>query len=557
MNAMKTTRIAAAVATMLALSGCSTSLDIRREADAHNRSVSAEADRLVAERAAQQQVQLRPVMSDRPYVDVRPMKRAARYPAEYAELVTYNNVPLSTVAQRVYDQFKIRMSFQTPATGGGGGSSASQTMMVGSDGAAPSLQDAINTIGAMPGPSFSSSAPAVGPISFNGTLKDLFDLIAVKSGLHQKYDEGTRQVSFFRYEEVILDIAAAPQIRDMSADLAGQTKASGSEGETSGAFTTGTLSQKNEIYDSLDKTIGKLVSAEGTYTISPFSSTVFVRDFPDRVDMVRKVVEDFNFAVSTLVDIEISVYRVKLDKSDHKSVNLTAAFQKVLEGAGYNFELVTDNALTESSLSKFVLSVPERGSDGSLNRWGGSSGMVQALSTLGDAAVTETASMTAVNNRASSVRRIQLTRYLREMSNNFTGQNSGNAVTTGPTLTPGTEVTGLNVFAIPHVQRDGQTLSLSMVISALELDGIDAYGNDQGRIQLPQSSGSEFMPETWMRSGQMLVLSGLSRQKSSTEKKTPWGESTWWLGGSKSVESARELVVVTVRPTVSQRKSGI
>lgn len=553
---MKTTRIAFAVLVALALGGCTTSLDVRREVDQHNRSVAGEAERLIAERAAGQQVQLRPVMSDRPYVDVRPMKRASRYPAEFSEHVTYNNVPLNTVAQRVYDQFKIRMSFQTPSVQKGSAGPAPMAYAGGDSSAAPSLQDAISVLGSTNAAVVSSAAPSIGPVNFNGTLKDLFEVIAARSGLSMKYDEGSRQVSFFRFEEAILDIAAAPQIREMSADLAGQTKASGSDGETSGAFTTGSLSQKNEIYESLDKMIAKLVSAEGTYTISPYSSTVFVRDVPDRVDMVRRVVEDFNFAVSTLVDIEISVYRVKVGKSDHKAVNLTAAFQKVLEGAGYSLELATDNALTESNLSKFVLSVPQRGSDGTLNKWGGSNAMLQALTTLGDAAQTETASISAVNNRASSVRRIQLTRYLREMSNNFTGQNNGNAVTTGPTLTPGTEVTGLNVFAIPHVLRDGQTLSLSMVISALELDGIDAYGNDQGRIQLPQSSGSEFMPETWMRSGQMLVLTGLSRQKSSSENKSPIGRA-WWLGGSKSVDTAKEMVVITVRPIVSQRRSGV
>ncbi|HGM5506804.1 TPA: hypothetical protein ACKPYM_000794 [Stenotrophomonas maltophilia] len=556
MNA-KTLILSAAIAQSLLLAGCGTAIEMRREVRTKHEVATTQVESLLQSQRRQMERASASGISDRPYVDVNPVRRTAEQPPVFSTEVVFNGVPLQVLAQRIEATTGIRISYQSELLASANASSraapqasnGAQSSSVNMEGLPPGLASAVAMV---EGGTFNADRRTGSvSVSFKGSLADLLNEVSSSTGSSWEYDAGARTVVFYRYKTETFVIPAAPDGMDLAANMGGALSSSSGDQVISGASAVGTFktNEKDKIWGGLNEALKVLVSAEGGYTLMPATNMILVRDRPDRLDAIRKVIDQTVASLSTSVDLEVNVYRVTVNNRDSRGVNFGVAFQKLLQNAGYNLVANVGGVTGEEGSSRFVLKVPEKDAAGNPNRYGGSEAFVDALAALGDLASKDSATITTTSNRGMPLKVVQRTPYLKETAANYvSGTQLG--VAAGPTLTPGVEETGLNMFLLPSVQPDGRRLKLNMMMSLSTLDKLDEYGPEGFKIQLPNTSAREFFNESWLESGQMLVISGFEREATESRTRTPWGRKTWWAGGSNAVSKNREVLVVTVRPAV-------
>lgn len=553
-----------AAAVTFALGGCSTMTEIRQGASDTTDRQDREAQILMDSRPARAALPVTgPVVTDLPYVDARPTARAMRYPASFNRQITVNDpagTPLKTLAQRVEALTGLRVMYQSELAGAPSVASSAPAPAPRADaGGDATLENLPPLTQLLPQlPTTAAVMPRSGvAINYTGDVRGLLNAIASATDADWEYDEAGQVVSFYRYRTQSFRIPEVQGEAITLSKMGGQGQSSGDGGAISMASAEAEHRTSASIWKELDVALKQLVSPVGTYALSETTGTVTVRDRPDRVDLVRKYLQDMTAIRSRQVSVDVTVYRVTINDADTRALNWSLLFRKAL--SKYTIGLDTMAGRPDNiaeGLSSLIINVPQTDAAGNRQPYGGSQVIMDALSTIGRASVWTNVSVVTANNQAAPVKVVRRTSYLASVAQNVQAQG-GAIQSTGPTLTPGMVETGLNMYVIPSVHEDGKRIQLAMMGSLSTLESLDTYGNDLASIQLPQVSSREISPKVWLTSGETLVLAGFEQVDSGIDTRSPLDKSLWLLGGRSSAKKGREMVVIAVRPVVTAVRSRI
>lgn len=553
----------------VALVGCTTMQEIKRDADQTQTSAKDEAEKLLNGRASASGQPVRgPVVTDIPFVNVTPVAATARYPLAFNRVVEFNEpsgIPVSLIASRLQAMTGLAFSFQTELNiAGGTTASASDAMDIHVDTSGQPWAGLPNLSGGLPTlPAVSSSVSSSNQITLNyvGPAKGAFDAIANQIDAAWEYDESKQRVNFYKFKTETFRIAAVQGESGSKAELgANESKSSsgGSESlDTAKASATHETKASDTIWAGIEDAVQKLMSKEGVYSVSQATGTILVRDRPERMDMIRKYIDDTNTAMSRQVDVGVTIYRVMVNDKDVRGMNWSVMFQTLLASSGYNLSISTPRPnVIGDGLSSAIIKVPERDENGVPYRYGGSQMFIDALSTLGRTSMVQNTSVLTSNNQPAPIKVVRRISYLAETTPTYIG-GSNSAVTTGAALTPGTVETGLNIYVLPHVQDDGKRMLLKLMVSMNTLEKMESFSSGEASIQLPQVASREFNQQAWINSGETLVLAGFEQTDAGLDTASPLDKSMWLLGGNRTAQKGREMVVVAIRPIVSAARSRI
>lgn len=553
-----TAALAACIVTVL--TGCSTMVEIRDAAQTAQSTANDGARSAFDGRASRSAGPVRgPLITDVPFVNTKPVPVVGRYPINFSRVVTLNEpmgIPLSTLAARMQALTGIAVTYQTEVNG----NAPDIDMGLGQDAAWQGLPQLPGGLPSLPSQGRGTGQPADPAtnvaVSYTGSVRGALDAIAGATKSSWEYDETQQRVNFFRFKTQTFRVAAVQGTTTSKAILGGQQQ--GSRGQAiATASAESTHSTDSSLWKGIDEALKKLVSAEGSYYVDQAAGTVLVRDVPTRMEMVRKYLDDTNTAMSRQVDIEVTIYRVAVNDRDVRGLNWNLVFSKLIATSPYNFTLGTPRPDTVAQgLASAILKIPDRDANGVPYRYGGSELFIDALSTLGNTSLVNTTSVVATNNQPSPVKVVKRFEYVASTAQTYAGTANA-AVATGPTLTPGTVETGLNMYVLPHIQDDGKRMLLKIMVSLSTLEELKTITAGTSTIQLPQVASREFQQQAWINSGETLVLAGFEQIDSGLETKSPLDKSIWGLGGSRTASKGREMVVVSIRPVVTAARSRI
>lgn len=539
------------VAIAASLAGCSTMVEIREDARTSQSQAQVQAEAMLAQRANAARPATGAIITDAPYVDVRAMRRATRYPASFSRTVTMNEpsgIPLDALVQRVQAMTGVAVMYQPEITRNevavAGG--AQQESTVSSDASGlPSLSALLPKVQ-------SRSSSSVVPVAYSGDVTGLFNAIAAAVGASWEYDDVSRKVTLYKYATQTFRVPAVQGAANSTASVGGANQTSWQSGEQnmSNATATGNYTADASIWRDLDDAMKKMVSSEGVYTISQATGAITVRDRPDRVEQVRKYLDNTVAIMSRQVDVELTIYRVLSKDNDTRALNWKALFQSAAGKYGIALDTLAGRPATEGG-TNLTVTIPDTN-----GKWGGSQIVMDALSTLGKTSVEQSTSIVTSNNTPAPFKVVRRTSYLKELSQGMTA-SGGAQYNTGPTLTPGVVETGLNVYVVPNVMEDGKRVKLRVMASISTLEGMNKIGTDQAFIQVPDTASREFQSEAWLKSGETLVLAGFQQTDSGLTTTSPLDKRLWLLGGSSKASKSREIVVIALRPVVSAIRSKI
>lgn len=550
-----------AAAVCVALSGCAT-YETRHGAEQEHQKAESTASEILANQRAGMSGPIKgAIVTDLPYVDVRPVKSVPQYPDVFSQNIMLTPVPGGTSLQKLADRVEaitgIPMVYQPeliigdslnsagPASASDVATDSTGKRKAGDDkkGGDQGLKGLDQLLGELPASSSGARAVTGSIINYSGPVIGLYKAIASAVGANWEYDEPTRSVRFYKYKQETFQIPVPEQVET------GAKMASGNSSPTNGTLSQtnvdGAITNKPDVWKDIDAALKVLVSSEGRYAINTTSKMVVVRDLPARMESVRAYLTDYADSVSKQVLLQVRVYRVRVNNTDQRSVNLSAAFSDLTSSLSWS----SNNTSLDENAGSVAFTVSKSDS-----KWSGSTATLNTLNQIGKATVVQDTTLATVNNQATLLKVVSSTTYLAAMTQT---SSSASDYSTSSQLTPGTVESGLKCYLVPSVQKDGKRMLLTMMMSQSSLDSLDTYGTDSASIQEPQTSARETQQQTWLKNGETYVLAGLQQNQTSNTSASPIDRFLWWMGGSSSVERDKEILVVTIRPMITSVRASI
>ncbi len=390
------------------------------------------------------------------------------------------------------------------------------------------------------------------PVSYEGPLSGLLDLVSGNFGISWRFD-GTA-IKLSRFETRVFVVESLPGTQSIKDGIKEDTGSGGSSSTSAAAGGSYSMSANNplqqssemnvemKVWDELNQTITSILGGVGSVSLSPSSGTAVVTTTPELMQVVAKFMEEENHRLSQQIAINVEIYTVALSDNADFNVTFTAALKKISSGldlnitqgvAGLGSAAVSDGA----SMSMAILDP---------NKTGQITSVFSALSSIGDTTRVSQFPLTTLNNRTVSRRIGEDVTYVAAISRTVATSTTSESVT----VTPGTVRDGFSLQLTPRLLQDGRimlqySLSLIDLISMLPFETGDA-----GTIQLPQTASRVFVQQAMLKSGSTLILGGYDDEKTSQLSNGVGNAYNYFLGGGSTNEKTRTMMFIVITPQV-------
>lgn len=407
-----------------------------------------------------------------------------------------------------------------------------------------------------------SAAPASDPtppgrmkVNYNGSLAGFLDSIAANFGVSW-IAEGER-IIFSSQQTKVFDIPALPVVLKLSTQFSSQgASVQGGPGGNSGGQNSGSSNDSVstttavELWKDINSSLKAIVAGNGSIEISGATGTITVNAPPDTMAQVSNYVREINRRLAKEIVMNITVYSVNLSRSDRYSANINT----ILQNSKYGVGISSVGSVAQTLANGRYAGIPgQQGIGFSVldGKFAGSNAVLEALSTAGEVSVVNSQSVTTMNGIPVPFRDVNTRGYAAQVS---TTQPTGSVNSTPTTtITPGQVQTGYSMRMTPRVNNDG-TILLEYALDLSELngpqDGFRTFTTGGQTIQLPDVNSRNTVNQATIPAGSTLVLSGLERTRVDAGRSGTGSPSNFLLGGSRTGQVTRELLVVAITPEI-------
>lgn len=498
-------------------------------------------------------------------------------------------LPLSVVSARLAQMVGIPVRIQqdvynNPATNGGngssdtsassssgqaaaGGSAAAGTAKAGDTGSAAAMAEAMRAVQALPPVGSKPSAASAGSVSggganppasslmlsaasmnWRGTLIGFLNNLTDQLGLSWEYRDGA--IVIMRFTTAMYEVASFPNGYNYTIN-------SGTTGSTTGQGMSAS-SQLNVAEQGAINSMTSLVSVvkkmvEGVpgseVIVSEGSGRLVVRTSRDAQASVREFIRAENANMLKQVQIQMDIYSVTTSNANELGVDW-AAFYQSLSG-NYGVSSSAPTTLTSLNAGAITATILPGGTSDTSRRFGNSSVVINALNQIGNNVQHRPISLIALNRQWARKARLNTTGYLSE-----TKPSVGSALGGGtglPGLTTSSITTGDQYAVMPFI-LENNTVMVKMGLSLSDLLGLfevtTGSGDTLQRVQTPNTSAISDQYTIALKPGEVMAITGLSRDISSGDERTLGEGISLGFGGSRVASARRENFIVFIRAVI-------
>jgi type II secretory pathway component GspD/PulD (secretin) len=288
------------------------------------------------------------------------------------------------------------------------------------------------------------------------------------------------------------------------------------------------------------------------------SGRLMVKSNRDMQTQVREFIRAENTNMLKQVHIQLDVYSVTLSQDNEVGVDWSIFYNRLTRNSGVS--VLSPGSLVGNAAG----SVTFRAADGSFTRkdpalFGTpqyedplfalrSTSIISALNEIGRNVQHRPVSMIALNRQWARKARLTSTGYLSETVPATSGALGG--VASLPGLRTDTVTTGDQFAVMPYV-LDSNTVMLKFGISLSDLLGLFDVTSGSGvnlqRVQTPNTSTLSDQFTVALRPGEIMAITGLSRELSAAQQRTLAEEAPLFTGGSRKLRKFHEHFVVFLR----------
>lgn len=411
-----------------------------------------------------------------------------------------------------------------------------------------------------PGGSNSSRPSSVGagagrsisPIRYEGRLSGLLDSVTGSLGLSWKYEAkaggitifylDTRQFPVYAFNKSTKFTSEVTSGMSSSAGTSNSGSGMGSDSGMSGESGSNQVTQvdmSSTLVDDIEKNIRSMLTLDHM-SFSKATGIITITDRPDVLDRVQAYLDTENESITKQILINVEVIAVNLKDKDQFAIDWDLVYTSVDGDWGFGLSNVFPGMSSGGANSSIGIL------DTADSPWAGSKAIIQALSEQGRVSSHRAPSVTTLNLQAAPVQIGKVQGYLASSS---TTQSAN--VGSSTALMPGSITSGFNMSLVPMVMPANQLL-MQLAINMSGDPTFETIKSGDSMIQNPSYDLQIFNQSVKLRSGQTLVLSGFDQ---STEKAFLSGTGNaknFWLGGGRTRDSSRDLVVVLITPIIME-----
>jgi type IVB pilus formation R64 PilN family outer membrane protein len=510
-HGMKHFLIAAAMAAVVALSGCASTY---KAADSTIRTTGNEVNALEKNKEPFRRPTIGVVKGYWVSTDAVPETLARRLPPKFREHVRLRAVemPLSTIMANELSRFGFNSVYSTSVA-----------------------KDARVTV------------------NFNGDLQGALNAIAAATGY--RWELRDADIYWADLETRTYTISMTPGKSTYSSSVGGSltssisgTSTGGTTAASSGGSGSGTSAQTTtrsadvSIWKDIDAQIKSMLSKRGSMVVSEASSTVSVTDYPGTLATIENYIDALNRELTIQVVVQVDVIEVTLtDRSAH-GIDWTAVSGRLGQfGASVTTATTADIFPAGVTAPALTLSYRAGASDAS-------TALVKALETQGRVSVKTHPRVVTLNNQPAT---IQVgTEYGYAAASSTTTTTSVGATTA---ITPGVARSGLMMYLLPRViEKDRVVMQMALSINSIR--AIRRITSGGSTIEVPEIATKNFQQISRLRSGTTMVLAGF-RQITGDDNSQGVTREMPWLFGSQYAADGRTDTIVLITPYVLDEKA--
>ncbi len=394
-------------------------------------------------------------------------------------------------------------------------------------------------------------------MKWNGTLERFLDHVTAMLNLSWSYRDGGVVIERFVTES--FEITAFGGTQDYKMSLSGGNGGNGGNGASGGFGNANASLDVNDsgklaALDSLKKSLDSLVgSTGGSVTLNEGSGRFTVVATKDVLSRVREIIRAEDTALRRQAHIQLDIYSVTSKANDEYGVDWSGFMNDLAKTWAGTLSspasLVSSAAAGVSyTLFKDVPATTPQSAQNTAARYGGSKVLLQALHQMGDSTQYRPVSLIAMNRQWARKTSLLTTGYVSET----TPSTSSSAGSGAPGLKTSSVTTGDKFLMQPAIMADG-TIFLKFGVSLTDLIGLFNVSAGAGAslqtVQTPETTGTDDQGTIRLQAGEAMVITGLSRRISSSDRNALAEELPIAMGGSKKRSYRREDFLVIVRVT--------
>lgn len=536
----------AAIAVLLLLSGCSSTLEDQGRAD-HLR---------LQQRTAEAHRQLQPPEPSRPppvvmsetvtrftrrsipfdagqmlpaHIHTVTIKttglHSLRSVAEWIERLTRIPVTVSPDALMPASAFALDLNAQPGAGSQQAARPGNSTDGVAQQGSVQASRAAAQAIESEGGPRQATpdNDPPLLAVDYHGPLQGLLDQVAARAGVLWSYQAGT--IRFYRVVSRTMAVRTLP----------GNLSQSGGVQLSSGMSTTTDL--EINIWSGIERTLQQMVSRQGRLRVDPALGQVVVRDAAHNVEAVERYLEGVNRQLARQVSLHVEVLQVSLDNRFETGIDWN--YVRQVTGMG----LFTAGSLPTVTGSTGNVGFIKNNSDGT-----SSTLMIRALESFGRVSSAYSSVINTMNRQPVPVGSTSTQSYLRQITPSTSTSATGAISFGAPGLTPGEIVTGFNLTLLPIVM-DSNMVLMQCGVSISSLKDLASFSSGTGlaqqTVQQPNVSSFQTLQRMAVRSGDTIVLSGFETEATESRQNDLKRDV---VPGTRTSRRGKSTLVVLITP---------
>lgn len=399
-------------------------------------------------------------------------------------------------------------------------------------------------------------------MNWDGTLTDFLNYITDRYNLSWEFTNNTILIRRFTTE--MHQLAAYPNGFDYT--LSSGTAGGGGGGGSGGAQGSGgqggggqggaggstlsapgsfNVSESGNVHGlrSLLQIIEKLLrEAPGSEVmVSEGTGRLMVKTTKDLQTRIRELVRTENENMLKQVFVQIDLYTLTTNSSKQQGIDWNAFYRSL--SRRLDFRITAPPTLTQNT-SRFAVSrdaLGERGFDSG-------AAILQALYEVGDSVQHRPVSLVAMNRQWARKARLNSTGFLSGTTAGQAGALGGG--TAVPGLQTSTIVTGDQFAVMPFVLQNN-TIMLKVGISLSDLINLLSVTTGEGatlqQVQTPNTSSLSDQFTVALQPGEVLAITGLTRDSSTTDQRRLGQRVPIAAGGSTTANQRTENFVVFIR----------
>ncbi|HEX4879668.1 MAG TPA: hypothetical protein VFV39_07485 [Limnobacter sp.] len=385
-------------------------------------------------------------------------------------------------------------------------------------------------------------------INWQGSLSTYLDYLTDQFGLSWEYRDGG--IVVMRFVTEMYELATFPNSYTYTLNSGASGTASGEGVQSNSQLNVaeqGALNSQRSLVELIKKMVDSVPGSE--VLLAEGSGRLMVKSSKEVQARVRDVIRTENNNMLRQVQIQLDVYSVTSNNDNELGVDWTAFYRSLQDSFGLSAtspaSLVGQNAGTVTAR---ILQPLSGANSETANRFANSAAIVRALSELGTSVQHRPISLVALNRQWARKARLTTTGYLSETRPAPASPLGGGAGVPG--LTTDSVTTGDQYSVMPFI-LENNTVMLKMGMSLSDLLGLfdvtTGAGETLQRVQTPNTSSISDQYTIALRPGEVMAITGLSRDVSDNRDRRLADGASIALGGSRVLSLRRENFVVFVR----------